>query len=108
MQRPEVTTCEVCGLAWTVGEDPEGWTSLEVTRAGADGRATLLDGDFCSQAHAAAWLAGPLPEPEPWVRSEESWPDRLAATCSVLVVLLVLGLLGLGLVTAVRYVLGLV
>lgn len=61
----DASLCALCGQRWSDVDGGAGWLNLEVTRS--DGRDTLdsFDEDFCSQAHAAEWLAQPLPPVEP-------------------------------------------
>lgn len=67
-----------------------------------------LDVIFCSQEHAALWLAVPLPTPEPRATSHvvvgPTWGERIGWALMAGAVLGVLGLAVLGGFTAVRYI----
>lgn len=66
-----------------------------------------LSADFCTQAHAAEWLGRPLPEPAiPGEPVPTTWVDRVATGVGLSVFFGVIGLFGLGLGTALRFVVG--
>jgi hypothetical protein len=101
-------TCELCGSPCTDVEGGRDWTHLEVTREQLFEGGHWLSADFCSQAHAAEWLARPLPEQTPPGEPVPvTWEDRLATAAALSVLLGIAGLFGLGLWTALRFVVGL-
>ncbi|MCF6745754.1 hypothetical protein E9529_16020 [Blastococcus sp. KM273128] len=101
------SACAVCGRPWPDEDDGRGWVHLEVTRSDEAEGLRFLDADFCTQQHAAQWLARPLPDPASAAPSAATWGDRLAAAWVVLLVVLTAALTGLGLWTAGGFVLGL-
>ncbi|WP_159798479.1 hypothetical protein [Puerhibacterium puerhi] len=100
----ETARCDWCGIA--VPDD--GWVGLEVQRpvdvpGREDGWVDYAGGFFCSQEHAALWLAKPLPPPEPpTVLKEERVDWILLATTAV--ALVAAGLACVGLWTIVQWV----
>jgi hypothetical protein len=102
-------TCAACGRVCVEVDDGRGWFHLEITREEPVDDLHWWEVDFCSQSHAADWLAGPLPAP---IRSNgEPRPRTTAervedAGCLALFVLVVF-LIGLGLWTAGRFLIGL-
>ncbi len=68
--------CPVCQRLWTK-EDQAAWIFVEVTRYTTDGRPGWTAEGFCSQAHAAAWLAESLPPFDPVTYSPRSLRDRV-------------------------------
>ncbi|WP_084105924.1 hypothetical protein [Demequina sp. NBRC 110056] len=94
--------CDHCGSA--VSDD--GWIGLEIARAGTPGAPfhDYLVGSFCSQAHAAAWLARPLPDPEPMAPYVPSLRDRLEDAGMVAALAVTLGFATVGLIVAARWV----
>jgi hypothetical protein len=56
-------TCEICGRRWRPDAEPEEWLGVEVDRGGS-----RLYAVFCSQEHAHAWFASPLPQAPPPVQ----------------------------------------
>jgi hypothetical protein len=69
--------CPVCDRLWTE-EDQATWLFLEVTRYTSDGRPGWDSESFCSQSHAAQWLAAPLPPFDPVTEYHGTARDRLA------------------------------
>lgn len=104
----ERLSCDLCG-AHVSGDE---WVGLEVTRAtrALDGRDELsfVGGDFCSQDHAAQWLAQPLPEPDPLPEHVQSWRDRWGDVGLGAAVVAVIGLASVGILAIARWVWGLV
>jgi hypothetical protein len=95
----EAAGCGICDRRWTEVDGGRAWIHLEVTRSdGADGY-DYLWADFCTQAHAAEWLARPLP---PVIRGpagptvQTSWSERLLTVALVLGTAWALGLMLLG------------
>jgi hypothetical protein len=105
MTDDDAEVCTFCGTL--VGEN---WVALEVQRPvfdeGGKQRMTpdYAGGIFCSQAHAARWLAEPLPEPE--VVDEVPPGDRLFWLGWGAAALFVLGFFGIGVWSAVQWLLG--
>lgn len=97
-------SCRHCGAVVT---DEQGvWLEVQRSVPGEDDWTDYDGGSFCSQEHAAAWLAQPLPPPErPTV--EESPRRRLAEVASwtlgVLVAVYAVGLMLVGSWTIVRW-----
>ncbi|MGY2067841.1 hypothetical protein [Blastococcus sp. SYSU DS0619] len=102
----DAAACEMCGSPWADVDGGDTWLHLEVTRHDQGGGLDFLDADFCSQEHAARWLARPLPRPQPWAADPPAWRDRLAATGAGLAFGLLVALTMLGLWTAGRFVVG--
>jgi len=73
---PEDDRCPVCGQLWTE-PDQSSWIFVEVTRCSSDGRPGGTSEAFCSQAHAAQWLAASLPPFEPMTVNRRTVRDRL-------------------------------
>ena len=73
---PEDDRCPVCGQLWTEPDQPS-WFFVEVTRYSSDGRPGWTSEGFCSQAHAAQWLAASLPPFEPVTYNPRTARDRL-------------------------------
>lgn len=88
-------------------DEGRGWVHLEVTRSDEAEGLRFLDADFCTQQHAAQWLARPLPDPAPPVLHATTWQDRLAAAWIILLVGLAGVVMGLGVWTAGTFLLGL-
>lgn len=112
MSTPETTdvlTCALRGQACLGVDGGRGWLHLEVTREEPVDDLHWWEVDFCSQAHAAEWLARPLPSP---IRPDGQQPARTAgdrwadAGCLAGFIGLVV-LLALGTWTAVRLLLSL-
>lgn len=102
----ELESCTYCGA--TVPDD--GWVGLEVQRPvdvpGRDDRWVDYDGGtFCSQDHAALWLARPLPPPQPPTVLKDESVDWFIVALGALAVV-VLGLACVGLWAIGRWVLG--
>jgi len=96
----EHVRCPVCAQLWTE-EDQSTWVFLEVTRYTSDARPGWTHEGFCSQAHAADWLAQPLPPFEPVTSTPRSARDRLEevslmALFGVPAVLACVGLVAIG------------
>ena len=104
IETADVDRCEVCGRP--CGEVNGGREELrmELTRDD-DGDLLYWAGDFCSQEHAAEWLHRPLPEPltPPRAPGPTTWGDRLAMGGCLGLFLVLLALFGLGVWTAVQY-----
>ena len=62
-QPPAVLPCASFGRACTGVDEGRGWFHLEITREEPVDDLHWWEVDFCSQAHAADWLARPLPSP---------------------------------------------
>jgi hypothetical protein len=90
----DVLVCDRCGRPCTEVEDGRNWLHLEITREQSIDSCHWWEVDYCSQAHAAEWLSGPLPEPvrDTGTPSPTRWDDVVAFA----VVLVILGLFGLG------------
>ncbi|WP_139206352.1 hypothetical protein [Blastococcus sp. DSM 46786] len=101
----DAAACATCGRPWTDVDDGRGWVHLEVTRSDEVDGLRFVDADFCSQEHAAQWLARPLPDPAPPAPYATTWRDHLAVAWVVLLLLLVAALTGLGVWTAGRFLL---
>ena len=86
---------------------PSDWIGLEVAGTNADGESWWINEDFCSQAHAAEWLRQPLPKPERRGVHVMSRRERLTGFTLAAAVGLLFGLAGLGLLTALRFAVGL-
>ena len=99
--------CDLCGRAVRATSDgPEGMT-VEVAGRGPDGEWSFWDGGFCSQEHAADWLARPLPSP-PGVADalqQDGWWERAMPWVFGFCVLWSLALMGVGAWTAVQFLL---
>ncbi|MCF6507586.1 hypothetical protein E9549_09230 [Blastococcus sp. MG754426] len=104
----DASACATCGRPWADVDGGRGWLHLEVTRSDEAEGLRFLDADFCTQEHAAQWLARPLPDPVAPELHGATWPDRLAAAWVVLLVVLAAALTGLGAWTAGAFLLGLV
>jgi len=92
--------CPICGRLWTKAEQAT-WLFLEATRYTADGRPGWTSESFCSRAHAAEWLAQPLPPLEPVTFIPRTARDRmgdlgLVALIAVPAVLAFIGLVAIG------------
>ncbi|MGY1723449.1 hypothetical protein [Blastococcus sp. SYSU DS0533] len=101
----DTAACATCGRPWADVDGGRGWLHLEVTRSDDVDGLRFLDADFCTQQHAAQWLARPLPDPVPTAPPATTWDDRLATAWVTLLVLLVAALTGLGVWTAGRFLL---
>jgi hypothetical protein len=101
--RADASACATCGRPWTDVDGGRSWVHLEVTRQDEGDELRFVDADFCSQQHAAQWLARPLPDPAPPAPHPMTWQDRLAVAGVVLLLLLVAALTGLGVWTAGRF-----
>ncbi|WP_203653120.1 hypothetical protein [Demequina activiva] len=104
---PEERACELCGADASGSE----WVALEVTRAmrtmDGDEDLAFVDANFCSQEHAARWLARPLPEPEALPEYVPSWRDRWVDLGLGAAFVVVIGLASVGLVAIARWAWGL-
>ena len=100
----DASGCAVCGRPWTDVDQGSRWLHLEVARSDELNRLDFLDADFCSQEHAAEWLRRPLPAPASAPQYTVSVRDRFEEWGVGLLFGLVFGLAGLGLSTAVRFV----
>lgn len=70
--------CALCGRPCAEVNNGADWLNVEVTRSDGHGGFDYLYEDFCTQEHAAQWLARPLPAPVPADMSpHSSWKDRL-------------------------------
>lgn len=81
MDSDELTGPDLCGFCKRriplVNGGAE-WLYIEVTRNDGHGGIDTIDEEFCSQQHAADWLAQPLPAPVPAdMSSHSTWKDRL-------------------------------
>lgn len=99
-QTEEDDRCPVCGRLWEEADQAD-WVFLEVTRHTPDGRPGWTSEGFCSQAHAAEWLAQPLPPFEPVTFMPRTARDRLAdfglmALFGVPAILALVGLVAIG------------
>jgi hypothetical protein len=64
--------------------DGADWLNIEVTRSDGHGDFDWLEENFCSQEHAAQWLARPLPAPVAVdLSSHSDWKDRLLSVVIV-------------------------
>ena len=101
-------TCDLCGRVTASPYAGGTGLSLEVNGRGADGEPGDWYVGFCSQEHAAEWLARPLP-PAPGTDGTPAppttWGERAALTGCALVGLCVLALLLVGAWTVVRFLL---
>jgi hypothetical protein len=100
----QVATCALCGrpLADDLRDDAD-WVHWEVTRRRPVEGPEYHDADFCSQGHAAQWLARPLPTTEPTVPARaDGWCERLLAVLLWFCLLRALALMGLGAYALVR------
>ncbi|MGY1836917.1 hypothetical protein ACI79P_17635 [Blastococcus sp. SYSU DS0510] len=102
--RDDASACATCGRPWTDVDGGRSWVHLEVTRHDEADEFRFVDADFCTQQHAAQWLARPLPDPTPPAPHASTWRDRLAAAWIVLLLGLGGALMGLGVWTAGRFV----
>lgn len=104
----EPSPCDYCGAPI-----PRDWFGLEVQQP----RPRLPESDvddwqwldviFCSQDHAARWLAVPLPTPEPTAGRKvvnPSWAERVEWALIAGAVLAVLGLAVIGGFAVARYI----
>jgi hypothetical protein len=96
----EYERCPVCGLLFSE-QDRATWLFLEVTRYTTDGRPGWTSGSFCSQTHAAEWLAQSLPPYEPVTIMPRTTRDRLGdlglmAMFGVPAVLACVGMIAIG------------
>jgi hypothetical protein len=100
----------VCGFCHE--QVPEvGWIGLEVTREGVlttgqRGDLEFLDVVFCSQEHAASFLAQPLPPLRPQAPPPPRSPGREALELTAVIAggIVILGLIGIGIWTIVQWV----
>jgi hypothetical protein len=102
-------TCASCGRQCVEVDGGRGWFHLEVTREEPVDDLHWWEVDFCSQAHAADWFARPLPSPirETGEPRPRTGADRWADLGCLLTFSLALALIGLGLWTAGRFLVGL-
>lgn len=68
--------CPICQRLWTE-QDQADWIFLEITRYSPDGRPGWDTEGFCSQSHAAEWLARALPPFEPVTYMPRTLRDRV-------------------------------
>ena len=96
----ELVRCDLCGRPVLEVEEGRRSLFLEVTQ---EEPWRLVNGAFCTQAHAAEWLARPLPEEPPRVAVPSLTPrERLYSVALGLGVVWTLGLAGLGAYALVR------
>lgn len=88
--------CTLCGKSLD-----EEWLSVEITRPDEQGNETWLHEVFCTQEHAAAWLAEPLPSIEA-TSPPLGWKLRLMNAVGVLVLVWAVALMLLGSYAFVR------
>lgn len=104
-----VLACAFCGQSCADVDGGRGWFHLEVTREEPVDNLHWWEVDFCSQEHAAAWFARPLPSP---LRADGTGPERTAgdrwadAGCFATFASVV-GLVGLGAWSLGEFVVGL-
>ena len=102
-----VLTCAFCGQVCADVAEGRGWIHLEVTREEPVDDLHWWEVDFCSQAHAAEWLARPLPAPLPHVgQPVRTTRDRLADAACFAVIALLVALLAVGAWTVAQFVVG--
>ena len=90
--------CGLCG-----GPLDGEWLGVEITRPDAQGKLTWMDEAFCSQDHAAAWLAEPLPPTEAMTSTPPlGWKGRVMGAAAFLVLVGAVGLRLLGSYALVR------
>ncbi|WP_431873969.1 hypothetical protein [Amycolatopsis sacchari] len=93
------TTGPRCSFCERVQDDEEGWFDVDVRVD--EGEYYLW---FCSQEHAGEWFRRPLPEPdEGTVIQAKPGEEVVGWLVFATIVLLVLGLLGIGLWTVIRW-----
>ncbi|CAA9254196.1 MAG: hypothetical protein AVDCRST_MAG57-2296 [uncultured Blastococcus sp.] len=95
-------TCATCERPVAEVNRGADWTHLEVTRGDPPADVQYVDADFCSQAHAAEWLSGPLPMPSPPEAVEVGRRERLFAWVLVVCALSAIALMLLGAYALVR------
>lgn len=99
----DMAVCTLCGIADTDMPGPSAWLAVEVSGTEDDGTMWWINEYFCSQAHAAEWMQTPITRPEPSPPYVMTLQDRvlgigLAGGAGAL-----LGLAGLGALTAGRF-----
>lgn len=95
-------TCATCERPVVEVNRGADWTHLEVIRGDPPEDVQYLDADFCTQAHAAEWLSGPLPTPSPPASVEVPRRERLLAWVLAFCALWAVALMVLGAYALVR------
>jgi hypothetical protein len=95
-------SCAVCDRRVAEVDGGADWLHLEITRGDSPDDFEYIDADFCTQAHAAEWLSGPLPTPEPTASVPADRRERFFALLLGFCVLWSVGLMGLGAYALVR------
>jgi hypothetical protein len=100
-------TCDLCGRAAPPPHEGGVGVTLELSGRVHDGEWGDWFVGFCSQEHAAEWLARPLPPPEGagGPTPSTTWGDRAASAGCALVLLVVVAVLVVGTWTTVRFLL---
>ncbi len=102
-------TCALCARPCLDVDEGRGWIHLEVTCEKPVDDLHRWEVDLCSQAHAAEWLARPLPAPIQHAGrpGERAMVDRLAEAGCFAVLALVVVVLGVGAWSVAGFVVGL-
>ena len=96
--------CDLCGLAYDAADEEHDWLGVELSRAAPDDWPAFDWLLFCSQQHASEWFLRPLPPVEPPAPLPPlTLSDRLEGALVVGGLTLMALLMGLGLLTALRF-----
>ena len=98
--------CDLCGLAYDAADEEHDWLGVELSRAAPDDWPTIGWLVFCSQQHASEWFLRPLPPVEPYAPVPAT-SGRLEDALLIGALCLMALLMGLGLWTALRFLVGL-
>ncbi len=104
----EGTECDLCGRRYDAAATDDHWLGVELSRAVIAGGPVIEWLAFCSREHASEWFARPLPPAKPAEPTPPTtWGDRVVEALLFGVLGLLLLVFGLGVLTAVRFVISL-